>query len=310
MATGIVRIGTRGSALALTQARWVAARLEACWPGLAVEVRVIQTEGDRSQAAGTPLSVIGGQGIFVKEIESALLRGEVDLAVHSLKDLAARLEPGLVLAAVPEREDARDVLISRHGVGLADLPAPPRVGTSSPRRTVQVRAARPDAVVVNLRGNLDTRLRKAAADEYDAIVLAAAGLHRLGRTGEITEYLPVEQFIPMVGQAALGLEARAEDTATLDLLRPLDHAPTHAAVRAERAYLAALGGGCAAPVAAHATVTGEQLMLRAMIADAAGERMIQAEISGRATEAEALGAALAARLLAAGGEAIVAAVRR
>ena len=310
VAAGMVRLGTRGSALAQAQARWVAARLEAAWPGLTVELRVIQTAGDRSQASGAPLSVIGGQGIFVKEIEYALRRGEVDVAVHSLKDLATRLEPGLTLAAVPEREDARDVLVSRHGVGLAVLPAGPRIGTSSPRRAAQVRAARPDAVVVNLRGNLDTRLRKAATDAYDAIVLAAAGLHRLGRTGEITEYLPVGQFIPMVGQAALALEARADDEATLARLRPLDHAPTHAAVRAERAYLAALGGGCAAPVAAHATVDGDRLTLRAMIADADGRRVLRDEIGGPASEAEALGAALAGRLLATGGTEIVAAARR
>lgn len=305
-----IRLGTRGSALALAQARWVADQLTTHWPGLTVALVVIQTAGDRSQAAGTPLAATGGQGVFVKEIEQALLCQEIDLAVHSLKDLATRLEPGLTLAAVPPREDARDVLISRHGVGLAALPPRPRLGTSSPRRAAQLRAVRPDAVIVNLRGNLDTRLRKALTADYDAIVVAAAGLHRLGRAGEITEYLPVEQFIPMVGQAALGLEARADDAATLARLRPLDDAATHAAVRAERAYLATLGSGCAAPVAAHATVAAGQLTLRAMIADSVGERVVCDTLSGAVEEAEALGRALAARLLAAGGAAIIAAAQR
>jgi hydroxymethylbilane synthase len=308
--TNTIRLGTRGSALALTQARWVADRLTDAWPGLVVRLQTIQTEGDRSQAGGAPLSVIGGQGIFVKEIERALLRDEIDLAVHSLKDLATRLEPGLALAAVPAREDPRDALISRHGLPLDQLPPAPRVGTSSPRRAAQVRAVRPDARIVNLRGNLDTRLRKAAGDDYDAIVLAAAGLHRLGRAAEITAYLPVDDFIPMVGQAALGLEARADDAATRALLQPLDHRPTHLAVRAERAYLAALGGGCAAPVAAHATIDGDRLTLRAMIASDGGDRTVRDALAGPANQPEALGAALADRLLASGGADLIAAAQR
>jgi hydroxymethylbilane synthase len=310
MTATTIRLGTRGSALALTQARWVADRLGAHWPGLRVELRVIQTAGDRSQAGGAPLSVIGGQGIFVKEIEHALLRDEIDLAVHSLKDMATRLEPGLTLAAVPAREDARDALISRHGVGLADLPPAPRIGSSSPRRAAQMRAARPDAIVVNLRGNLDTRLRKAATEEYDAIVVAAAGLHRLGRQAEITAYLPLDQFIPMVGQAALGLEARAADDRALTLLQPLDHPATHAAIRAERAYLAALGSGCAAPVAAHAVVEADLLTLHAMIADPDGRGAARGSDAGPAAEAEAVGRRLAERLLAAGGAEIVAKAQR
>jgi hydroxymethylbilane synthase len=310
MTGATLRLGTRGSALALAQARWVADQLAARWPGLAVALVVIRTTGDRSQAAGTPLAATGGQGVFVKELEQALVRGEVDLAVHSLKDLPTRLAPGLKLAAVPPRADARDALVSRHGVGLAALPPEPRIGTSSPRRAAQVRAARPDAAVVDLRGNLDTRLRRARTADYDAIVVAAAGLHRLGRAGEVTEYLPVEQFIPMVGQAALGLEARAGDAATLAWVEALDDAATHAAVRAERAYLAALGSGCAAPVAAHATAAGETLTLRAMIAAPDGRRVVRDVLDGPAAEAEALGRALAARLLAAGGAAIIAATQR
>jgi hydroxymethylbilane synthase len=296
MATRSVRIGTRGSALALAQSRLVADQLTAHWPALTIEVRVIHTVGDRSQAAGTPLAAMGGQGVFVKEIEYALLRGEVDLAVHSLKDMATRLEPGLALAAVPPREDPRDVLISRHGLPLADLPPAPRIGTSSVRRAAQIRAARPDAVIVNLRGNLDTRLRKAMSDEYDAIVLAAAGLHRLGRAAEITAYLPPDEFIPMVGQAALGLEIRAGDIELEGWLRPLDDWATHVAVRAERAYLAALGSGCSAPVAANATIAYGTLTLVAMLATADGSRISRDRLAGPTGEAEAIGRALAARL--------------
>jgi hydroxymethylbilane synthase len=306
---GVIRLGTRGSALALAQARWVTEQLAARWPGLMVELVVIQTVGDHSQAGGVPLAAIGGQGVFVKEIEHALLRREIDLAAHSLKDMATRLEPGLVLAAVPPREDARDALISRHGVGLAELPPAPRIGTSSPRRAAQVRAARPDAAIVNLRGNLDTRLRKAATDDYDAIVVAAAGLHRLGRAGEITAYLPLDQFIPMVGQAALGLEARADDAETLRLLRPLDDPATHAAARAERAYLAALGSGCSAPVAAHAVVAGEALTLHAMISDPDGRRVVRDADAGAVEAAEIVGRRLAERLMAAGGGEIIAATQ-
>lgn len=298
MTTRTIRLGTRGSALALAQARWVADQLAADWPGLIVDVRIITTAGDRSQTTNTPLAAIGGQGVFVKEIEQALLLDEIDLAVHSLKDMATRLEPGLVLAAVPPREDARDVLISRHGLPLATLPPAPRIGTSSVRRAAQVRAARPDAVIVNLRGNLDTRLRKAMTDEYDAIVLAAAGLHRLGRAAEITTYLPLDEFIPMVGQAALGLEIRATDTALATWLQPLDDPATHAAVRAERAYLAALGSGCSAPVAAHATIAGDTLTLAAMLSTADGTRIARDRLAGSAREAEAIGRALAMRLLA------------
>ncbi|MCC6626979.1 MAG: hydroxymethylbilane synthase, partial [Chloroflexi bacterium] len=207
-------------------------------------------------------------------------------------------EPGLALAAVPPREDARDVLISRHGLPLAALPPAPRIGTSSVRRAAQLRAARPDAVIVNLRGNLDTRLRRAMTDEYDAIVLAAAGLHRLGRAAEITAYLPPDEFIPMVGQAALGLEIRAADTVLAAWLQPLDDPATHAAVRAERAYLAALGSGCSAPVAAHATIAGDTLTLAAMLATADGTRIARDRLAGPAREAEAIGRALAMRLLA------------
>ena len=305
-----VRIGTRGSALALTQATWVADQLRRAWPDLAVETRVIQTTGDRSQASNTPLSVIGGQGIFVKEIEHALNRDEIDVAVHSLKDLATTLEEGLVLAAVPPREDARDVLVSRHHRPLADLPPTPRIGTSSPRRAALARVARPDAVIVNLRGNLDTRLRKAGADDYDAIILAAAGLHRLGRADAITEYLTLDTFIPMVGQAALGLEARVDDQVTRALLAPLDDRATHLAARAERAFLARLGSGCSAPVAAHAVVQGDSVRLRAMLAHPTGARVARDEALGAAEDGERLGAALADRLLAAGGSDIVAARRQ
>lgn len=249
-------IGTRLSALARQQTAWVVAALRAAWPELALEVRDFHTAGDRDQTHTLP--EIGGKGLFTAEIETALAAGEVHLAVHSLKDLPIMVdgESGLCLGATPARADPRDVLISRHNAPLAALPARPRIGTCSPRRAVQILALRPDAQIVPLRGNVDTRLRKAATDAYDAIVLAAAGLTRLGLQDQVTEWLPISAVLPAPGQAALALQCRADDKTTIDLLRPLHDPITWAAVTAERAFLAALGGGCAAPVAAYAETAG------------------------------------------------------
>jgi hydroxymethylbilane synthase len=296
-----LRIATRGSALALTQTRWVAARLTERHPDLTTELVIIRTEGDRVQ--DRPLAAIGGRGVFVKAIEDALLAGEADLAVHSLKDMPSELPAGLVLAAIPEREDARDVLMLPGGAtceGLA-LPSGARVGTSGPRRRALLRRLRPDIEVAEIRGNLDTRLRKLDAGEYDALILAAAGLRRLGLAGRISWPLPLELSIPAVGQGALGVEARAEAVDLLARLAALDHAPTRACVTAERAAQLHLRGGCAAPFGAHALLEGERLTLLGILSDPDGSRWVTRILSGPPGDPTALGLRLAEELIASGG---------
>lgn len=261
----VVRVGTRGSALAVAQTALVIAALAAVAPDRRFEPVVIRTEGDRDKV--TPLAVIGGQGVFTSELQDAVLRGAVDIAVHSAKDLPPVTPDGLTLAALPQRADARDVFISRHGTPLAQLFPGARVGTSSRRRIVQARAANPGLALVELRGNLDTRLRKSTGEAYDGIIVAAAGLARMGWQDRVTEYLPVAHFVPAPGQGALGVECRAEDAAMLAVLARIDDAPTRAAVTAERAFLAAAGAGCVAPMAAYATVEGDTLHMHGMVAD-------------------------------------------
>ncbi|MFO7172204.1 MAG: hydroxymethylbilane synthase [Bacillota bacterium] len=233
-----VRVATRGSLLALSQTRWVVARLEALHPGVRFAIEIYRTQGDRTQAAGIPLSQVGGKGLFTKELEEALLDGRADLAVHSLKDMPTELPPGLTLGCIPEREDPRDVVITRDGTPLAGLPPGAVVGTSSLRRLAQLRRLRPDLEYRPVRGNVDTRLRKLAEGQYDALVMAAAGLHRAGFAGRITEYLDPGVVLPAVGQGALALEIRAGDEEMARLLAPLHHLPTALAVRAERAFMA------------------------------------------------------------------------
>jgi hydroxymethylbilane synthase len=261
----LVRVGTRGSALALAQTALVIAALTAVDPDSTYEPAIIRTEGDRDKT--TPLTILGGQGVFTVALQDALLRGEADLAVHSAKDLPPMTPDGLVLAAVPERADPRDVFISRHGLRLAALPAGARVGTSSRRRAVQARAINPRIAIVELRGNLDTRLRKATEPEYDGIIVAAAGLDRMGWQERITEYLPVDRFVPSPGQGALGIECRADDAALRAILTRIDHQPTRVAVTAERAVLSAAGAGCTTPLAAYAERHDETLRLWGMAAD-------------------------------------------
>ena len=287
-------VGTRGSALALTQTELVCAALRAVDPSLRIRVQRITTTGDAR--ADVPLSVLG-RGIFVSEIEAALRERRIDFAVHSAKDLPSTLGSDLALAAFPAREDARDVLVSRQG-SLRDLPESARVGTSSPRRMSQLRAMRPDLDLRDMRGNVDTRLRKLMAGDYDAIVLAAAGLIRLGREDVITEWMPAATMIPCVGQGALAVEARADDVELLTLLSQLDDAQTRARVLAERAFLAELGAGCLAAVAAHAAldVDGGRLMLRAMIGDTAGRREMS-EAAGSTRNAAGVGSRLARAML-------------
>jgi hydroxymethylbilane synthase len=293
-------IASRGSQLALWQARWVSAQLTAL--GHECRIEIVKTTGDK--ITDVPLAKVGTKGLFTKEIEEALLDGRADLAVHSLKDLPTELPEGLVLAAVPEREDPRDAVV---GKCLADLPRGAKVGTSSLRRAAQLRKLRPDLAIESVRGNLDTRLRKLDEGQYDAILLAAAGLKRLGWGDRIAEILPAEIMCSAVGQGALAIETRASG-AGFDAIRAMDHADTHAAVLAERGVLGALGGGCQVPIGAHATVEGGRLRLLGLVASPDGGEVVRGESEGPASEAESLGRALGNDLLERGARRILDAV--
>ena len=297
-------IGSRGSKLALWQSNWVKDRLEEVYEGLSVSIEVVKTTGDKLTEAS--LAQIGGKGVFTKEIEDALLDRRVDLAVHSLKDLPTVLPEGLRIAAVTEREDVRDALIVTEDLrkyiinSIEDLPRNARVGTSSLRRASQLRHARPDLQIIELRGNVETRLRKLYEGDYDAIVLASAGLKRLGFDDCISAYLPITEMLPAVGQAALAIETRDDDNRANMLLEVLNHQPTRYAVEAERAVLRSLGGGCAVPIAAFAHFKknriSHKLAVEALVADVEGRRLIRRQISGQAQDAEALGVRLAEML--------------
>lgn len=310
-------VGTRASALARRQTELVVAALQAAWPGLSVLIREFSTSGDRDTSR--PLPEIGGRGLFTADLAHALSGGEITVAVHSLKDLPipacyepADGQPMLCIGAVPPREDARDALVSRHGVGLAALPSRPRVGTSSPRRAAQLLAVRPDAQIVPLRGNVDTRLRKAMTEEYDAIVLAAAGLARLGLADRVTEYLPFDVMLPAPGQGALAVQCRSDDRLARDLIAPLHDPAAEAAVTAERAFLAAVGGGCCAPVGAYAElddVDAAVLRLTALVATPDGSQIVRVSGEGACHEPAALGERLAATALDAGAAAMLEACR-
>ena len=291
-----LRIGTRGSALATWQAGWVSDALMRAHPGLEVSLAMIRTTGDRMPQA--PLPAVGGTGIFTKEIEAALLDGAVDVAVHSLKDLPTRLAEGLALSAVPVREDPADALVAAVGLTLATLPAGGEVMTGSPRRRAQVRHRRPDLRISPVRGNVQTRLRRFDEGGADAIVLAAAGLVRLGLGRRITERLAPEEFVPAPGQGALAVETRADDARTIALCRALDVAELRLAVTAERALLADLGGGCQAPVGAYGRLAGAggELTLTAMVATPDGARLLRKTIAAVVSseeEARKLGRRLA-----------------
>lgn len=288
-------LGTRGSQLARWQANWVAEQLRARVPHLEIVIETITTQGDR--VLDTPLSQIGDKGLFTREIETALIEHRIDAAVHSLKDLPTDLPAGLTLAAICEREDVRDALVSRLNVGLDGLPRGARVGTSSLRRAAQLRAHRPDLNIVNIRGNVDSRLRKSLTDEYDAIVLAVAGLVRLGFADRITEFLSLDVMLPAPGQGALAIETRANDANIHALVSLLDHTPTRTATNAERAFLRALGGGCQLPVAAYGQVDDNALRLRGLIADEDGTNVWRGAASGEVSDVESLGEKLARELL-------------
>jgi len=298
----VLRAATRGSALALVQTELAAAALRALDPAFVVENVEVHTEGDRDRS--TPLSVLGGRGVFVRAVEEALLDGRADIAVHSLKDMPTTQLPGLTLAAVLPRADVRDALVAREGRALADLPPGARVGTSSRRRVALLQTLRPDVEATEIRGNVDTRLRKVAEGEYDAAILAAAGLERLGRVAQATELFDPELFLPAPGQGAIVVQCRADDTATLERLAAIDDQPTHLATDAERGFLAALGSGCSLPVGAYARIEGDTLRLRGFLGANEGATDSAPrfdEIEGPPAGAEALGRELGARMLAAVG---------
>jgi hydroxymethylbilane synthase len=296
-----IAIGSRGSALALWQANWVKDRLATA--GHEVEVRVIRTSGDR--LVRVPLESSGIKGLFVKEIEEALAAGAIDLAVHSFKDLPVEQPPGLVVAAVPAREDPHDAYVSRDGVNFNNLPLGSRLGTSSLRRQSQLRHLREDIEIVPIRGNVDTRLRKLERGECDGLVVAAAGLIRLGLLSRITHCFPPGKLCPAVGQGALAIETRESDGPLAEALACLDDPVAHTAVRAERAALRRLGGGCAVPIAAHASAADGRLDLIGVVARPDGSRLIRAHASGPSSHPEPLGLALAEDLLRQGARAIL-----
>ncbi|WP_323930502.1 hydroxymethylbilane synthase [Aeromonas veronii] len=308
MAARTLKIATRKSPLALWQANFVKDRLEALHPQLQVELVPMSTQGDK--ILDTPLAKVGGKGLFVKELETAMLEGRADIAVHSMKDVPVEFPEGLGLHTICEREDPRDAFVSNRFKAIAELPQGAVVGTSSLRRQCQLRAARPDLVIRDLRGNVNTRLAKLDAGEYDAIILAAAGLKRLEMAHRITAFIEPEQSLPANGQGAVGIECRLDDTELHALLAPLEHTETRARVLTERAMNRALQGGCQVPIGAYALVEGEQIWLRGLVGSPDGTQVIRDEIRGPLADGEALGEQLAQRLLTAGADEILAEVYR
>jgi hydroxymethylbilane synthase len=294
-----IRIGTRGSKLALTQSEWVKKQLERRHSGIRVDLVKIKTTGDK--ILDVPLSKVGGKGLFVKEIEEALLENRVDVAVHSMKDVPAQLPEDLMLSTFPPREDPSDALISGDQQSLDQLPKGAKVGTSSLRRGAQLLHFRPDLKLVPLRGNVDTRLNKLKSENLQAIILATAGLNRLGLSNVITQTIPIHQLLPAVGQGALGLEVRRGDQGTIDLLDFLNHEETQTAVTAERAFLKTLEGGCQAPIAGFARINGGVLSFEGLLAELDGSKIYKETVTGRRDEAEAIGIEAAQTLLASGG---------
>lgn len=301
-----IKLGTRGSKLALWQAEQVASILRNRHPGRSFILESIKTEGDSNR--NSPLAEIGSRGVFVGEIEQSLLQGRIQMGVHSLKDLPSQMTPLLVLAAVTPREDPRDVLVSRGGLTLARLPARAMVGTSSPRRAFQIKALRPDLNTVSIRGNVETRIRKVMAGEFDATVLAAAGIHRLGLADRITEYLPLGSFLPAPCQGIIGIETLGADEESTAVARAITDLSTHAVTRAERTFIQTLGGGCTTPVAALATTMGRVMRLDGALFGADGAGLIRLSMEGDTDSPESLGRKLAQRILDLGGREILAAL--
>ena len=297
-----IRIGSRGSTLALAQAAWVQKQLAGRQPDLNVELVVIKTSGDRFVDAS--LRAIGGKGLFTKEIEDALLQGEIDIAIHSMKDLPTEIAAGLCIAAIPEREDPRDVLVSRGASTLKTLPAGAKIGTGSLRREAQLRHYRRDLAVVPIRGNVDTRLRKLDEGEVDALVMAAAGLKRIGQAARIAEFISSDICVSAVAQGALAVEARA-DGSVGETLSFLNDATASTEVLAERAFLRRLGGGCQVPVGARATLVETHLQIHGVVAKPDGRSLFRGEKTGMATDVEKLGRELAEELLNAGADTVL-----
>lgn len=305
--TDKIRIGTRGSQLALWQTNWVKSRIEKHHPGIEVEITIISTKGDRVLDVSLPKLGEQGKGLFTKELEDAIFEHRVDLAVHSLKDLPTELPAGLGIGAICEREDVRDALIARDPIrSVGELPQRAVIGTSSLRRQAQLRRARPDLVIEPVRGNVDTRLRKLDEGAFDAIVLAAAGLRRLGHANRITEHLSEDFMLPAVGQGALAIETRADDAVINKIVETLDHEATRLACRAERAFLKGLGGGCLVPIAAHATIdAGGTMLLTGLVASPDGSEALRDRQSGPSSDAEGIGQRLADELLSRGADRIL-----
>lgn len=294
----IVRIATRKSPLALWQAHYVKSALLKNYPGITVELIGMLTQADK--LLSTPLAKIGGKGLFVKELEIALLEHRADIAVHSIKDLPAQLPPELILAVICEREDPCDVFIAEHGVSLSALPPGAVIGTSSLRRQCQLKALRPDIITANLRGNVETRLQQLMEKKFDAIVLAAAGLKRLHKMQNVREYFDPKKFIPAIGQGAIGIECRENDTQMQELIAVLDHLPTRYCVTAERAMNFQFGGNCQIPIAAYATLQQQQLEIQAMIGKPDGSLILKSFRTGNIADAEGLGCRAAEDLFAQG----------
>jgi len=299
-----LRIGTRASALALWQANWVKDRLEERYPDLKVTLTKIKTQGDK--ILDVPLAMVGGKGLFVKEIQEAMLRGEVDVAVHSMKDVPTVFPEGTGLRCITEREDPRDIVVLKAGCrSFSEIRQNGRIGTSSLRRKAQLLHLRPDLEMVDIRGNVQTRIKKLTEDNLDAVVLAAAGMKRLGFADQIGEYFDPKTCLPAIGQGALGLESRVDDDQTNALIDFFDHPPTAYAVKAERAVLATLEGGCQVPIAAFGTVRGEQLELTGLVSDIAGKKLLKKTVTCHVDQAVATGIALANELLEMGAGAIL-----
>jgi hydroxymethylbilane synthase len=301
-------IGSRGSALALAQTSWVKEQIFRHFPEAELAVKVIKTSADRDATA----SIRSGSaiGVFVKELEQALVDGEIDLAVHSMKDLPTRIPPGLRIGAVPEREDARDALVSATGESLSKLPEGARVGTGSLRRQAQILARRPDLKIMEIRGNIDTRLKKLEDGAYDAVVLACAGLNRLGLQNRIVARLSLQEMLPAPGQGALAIEARANDRRLEPIAAALNHPATSAAVAAERSFLQRMGGGCNVPVAVHARLTGSFMEIDGLVASPDGRRIVRDSVRGSADGAQDAAVRLAEEILARGGRVILDALQQ
>lgn len=298
-----IKIGTRGSQLALWQANWVKSELEKKNPGLAVEIIKIKTTGDK--ILDVPLAKVGGKGLFVKEIEEALLRGDIHLAVHSMKDVPTDLPKELHLSAITEREDPRDALISKDKRLFNELPERAKIGTSSLRRQAQLLHIRPDFRIQQLRGNLDTRIRKLTTEDLDAIIVAAAGVRRMGWQDKITEYLSIDDSLPAIGQGALGIECRIDDKEINNLLEPFNHHETSVCVKAERALLKKLEGGCQVPIAAYGIIKDKKINLMGLVASVDGTEMHKEKIEGKLEDAEKIGIELAEKLLSRGADKVL-----